>query len=83
MTKQIVLITGRNGSLAKHLTKFLKTKYIVRSLTSNKKSELGLISIFKDYTENIGFKIKKKSKEKDSYEIFTNIQIEDKQLILN
>ena len=38
MTKQIVLITGRNGSLAKHLTKFLETKYIVRSLTSNKKS---------------------------------------------
>ena len=38
MSKEIVLITGSNGSLAKHLTKFLKTKYIVRSLTSRRKS---------------------------------------------
>ena len=38
MTKEIVLITGYNGSLAKHLTKFLKTKYVVRSLTTSKKS---------------------------------------------
>ena len=38
MTKEIVLITGYNGSLAKHLIKFLKTKYVVRSLTTSKKS---------------------------------------------
>ena len=38
MTKEIVLITGINGSLAKQLSKFLKTKYIIRSLTSSKKS---------------------------------------------
>ncbi len=37
MAKEIVLITGGNGSLAKHLTKFLKSKYIVRSLTTDKK----------------------------------------------
>ena len=52
------------------------------NLNSNNKSELGLISIFKDYSNKIGFKIRK-VQEQDSYEIYTNIQIEDKQLILN
>lgn len=55
-------------------------KNIENNIKKNSKSELGLISIFKDYSQKIGFKIKKIPNEDDAYEIFTNIQIEDKQL---
>ena len=54
-------------------------KNLEKNLNSNNKSELGLISIFKDYTNEIGFKITR-TKEKGLYEIYTNIQIEDKKL---
>ncbi len=53
MTKEIVLITGYNGSLAKHLTKFLKTKYLVRSLSSSKKSLTNDSVFFWDPSNNI------------------------------
>ena len=53
MSKEIVLITGSNGSLAKHLTKFLKTKYIVRSLTSRKKSLINNNVFFWDPSNEI------------------------------
>ena len=53
MTKEIVLITGYNGSLAKHLTKFLKTKYLVRSLSSSKKSLTNDSVFYWDPSNNI------------------------------
>ena len=53
MTKEIVLITGYNGSLAKHLTKFLKQRYDVRSLTSSKKSLINNNVFFWDPSNNI------------------------------
>ena len=51
------------------------------NLNSNDKSELGLISIFKDYSNKIGFKIRKVQDQVLTK--FINIQIEDKQFILN
>ncbi|MBH07685.1 MAG: hypothetical protein CMP71_01045 [Flavobacteriales bacterium] len=53
MTKEIVLITGYNGSLAKQLTKFLKTNYTVRSLTSSKESLINKNIFFWDPSNKI------------------------------
>tara|TARA_B100001057_G_scaffold498564_1_gene606003 strand:+ start:45225 stop:46112 length:888 start_codon:yes stop_codon:yes gene_type:complete len=53
LTKEIVLITGYNGSLAKQLTKFLKTNYTVRSLTSSKESLINKNIFFWDPSNKI------------------------------
>lgn len=51
--KEIILITGANGHLAKTVKKLLSKKYTIRSLTTNKKSVDGTSTFYWDINKNI------------------------------
>ncbi|RAP31846.1 hypothetical protein DID76_02215 [Candidatus Marinamargulisbacteria bacterium SCGC AG-414-C22] len=68
-------------TLAKDTPENIFLKTIEENSTKEEMSELGLITIFKDYSDQIGIKITKENQKNDTYAININLQINEKALI--